>query len=159
MVIDVDVRIEAHPGVPEDAAALLDEVCRRALLSLGWKAAEVSVVLTDDEEMRTLNRTYRGIDSPTDVLSFPLDELDPQAGPPEGGDDGEAPHLGDIVISAERAVSQAQEYGHSVRRELAYLAVHGILHLLGYTHDEEDDRRAMREREEAILASLGIGRE
>ena len=121
------------------------------------KNAEVSVTFVDNEEIHALNREFRDKDKPTDVLSFPLwdadegFELDPAIG---------AVALGDIVISAERAHEQAEEFGHSVEREICYLAVHSILHLLGYDHMDEGPMKAqMREREEAILGALGIPRE
>lgn len=117
--------------------------------------AEVGVTFADDEYIRELNRDYRGIDKTTDVLSFALEEGDEpsiEGGPPET-------LLGDIVISLETAVRQAEEFGHSLERELAYLTVHGMLHLVGYDHEEEADRKAMRLQEEKVLSLVGIGRE
>ncbi|MBP3401261.1 MAG: rRNA maturation RNase YbeY [Selenomonadales bacterium] len=117
--------------------------------------AEVSLMFTDDETIHEMNREYRGIDRPTDVLSFALEEGEEEeiyGGPEEN-------LLGDIIISVETATRQAEEYGHSVEREMAFLALHGMLHLLGYDHMEEEERKEMRAQEEAILASLGITRE
>lgn len=117
--------------------------------------AEVSLMFTDDETIHEMNREYRGIDRPTDVLSFALEEGEEEeiyGGPEEN-------LLGDIIISVETATRQAEEYGHSVEREMAFLALHGMLHLLGYDHMEEEERQQMRAQEEAILASLGITRE
>ena len=117
--------------------------------------AEVSLMFTDDETIHEMNREYRGIDRPTDVLSFALEEGEEEeiyGGPEEN-------LLGDIIISVETAIRQAEEYGHSVEREMAFLALHGMLHLLGYDHMEEEERQEMRAQEEAILASLGITRE
>ena len=117
--------------------------------------AEVSLMFTDDETIHEMNREYRGIDRPTDVLSFALEEGEEEeiyGGPEEN-------LLGDIIISVETATRQAEEYGHSVEREMAFLALHGMLHLLGYAHMEEAERQEMRAQEEAILASLGITRE
>ena len=117
--------------------------------------AEVSLMFTDDETIHEMNREYRGIDRPTDVLSFALEEGEEEeiyGGPEEN-------LLGDIIISVETATRQAEEYGHSVEREMAFLALHGMLHLLGYDHKEEEERKEMRAQEEAILASLGITRE
>ncbi|MBQ1249518.1 MAG: rRNA maturation RNase YbeY [Selenomonadales bacterium] len=117
--------------------------------------AEVSLMFTDDETIHEMNREYRGIDRPTDVLSFALEEGEEEeiyGGPEEN-------LLGDIIISVETATRQAEEYGHSVEREMAFLALHGMLHLLGYDHMEEEERQEMRAQEEAILASLGITRE
>ena len=117
--------------------------------------AEVSLMFTDDETIHEMNREYRGIDRPTDVLSFALEEGEEEeiyGGPEEN-------LLGDIIISVETATRQAEDYGHSVEREMAFLALHGMLHLLGYDHMEEEERQEMRAQEEAILASLGITRE
>ena len=117
--------------------------------------AEVSLMFTDDETIHEMNREYRGIDRPTDVLSFALEEGEEEeiyGGPEEN-------LLGDIIISVETATRQAEEYGHSVEREMAFLALHGMLHLLGSDHMEEEERKEMRAQEEAILASLGITRE
>ena len=120
----------------------------------------VGLIITDDDGIRELNRRHRGIDSPTDVLSFPLQEYEnpevprvlfPQ--PP-----GEPLSLGDVVISYPRAVEQAQEYGHSLDRELAFLLVHGILHLLGYDHEDPAQARQMRQEEERVLQGLGLTR-
>ena len=123
---------------------------------------EINVLLTDDEGIHAVNRETRGVDRPTDVLSFPMFELEPDV-PPEGEafldpETGRCP-LGDMCISLERAAAQAEEYGHSLDRELCYLAVHSALHLLGYDHlDEGPMKRQMRAREEAILGKLGITR-
>lgn len=116
--------------------------------------AEVSVLVTDDAHLHELNRDYRGVDAPTDVLSFADDAEPGFAAPPD------APHyLGDIAISYERVLAQAAEYGHSPARELAYLSAHGCLHLLGYDHERgPDDAAAMRAREEAAMTALGLTR-
>ena len=115
---------------------------------------EVSLVLSSDEYIHTLNREYRGIDSSTDVLSFALNEGEE----PVVMNGPEEVLLGDIVISMETATRQAMEYGHSLERELAYLAVHGILHLLGYDHMADEEKRNMRLEEEHVLSLLGINR-
>lgn len=115
---------------------------------------EVSLVLADDPYIHELNRTYRGKDRPTDVLSFALNEGDE----PEIVDGPEEMLLGDIIISMETAQRQAEEYGHSLEREMAFLTVHGMLHLLGYDHEEEAGRAEMRQEEEYVLAALGITR-
>jgi len=115
---------------------------------------EVSVVLSDDEYIHQLNRQYRGKDCPTDVLSFALNEGEE----PEIIDKPEEILLGDIIISLETATRQAEEYGHSLERELAYLTVHGILHLLGYDHMTEEEKKKMRQEEEYVLSFLGINR-
>ena len=122
---------------------------------------EIDVAVTDNGGIHALNLEMRGVDAATDVLSFPMFPLEPGQLPgPEDADPatGLIP-LGDMVISMERVQAQAKEYGHSNRRELAYLAVHSALHLLGYDHLDEGPQNArMREREEAIMAELGIGR-
>ena len=125
---------------------------------------EINVLVTDDASIRAINKAYRNIDKATDVLSFPMFQLTP--GAPPTLDDVEADPgtglvpLGDMVISMEHVAAQAKEYGHSNRRELAYLVVHSVLHLLGYDHlDEGPQKKQMRAREEAILAELGISRE
>ena len=113
--------------------------------------AEVSVLLADDEYIQELNRDYRGKDCPTDVLSFALDEGEEPAvlgGPEET-------LLGDIIISLETAARQAEEFGHSLERELAYLTVHGMFHLLGFDHETEQEKSVMREKEEEVLSALG----
>ena len=120
---------------------------------------EISVLLVDNATIQELNRDYREKDVPTDVLSFPLEEeLEGEAEPEIiGGPD--ARMLGDIVISVEKAVTQAAEYGHSVERELAFLLVHGLLHLLGHDHEKgEAAKTLMRSEENRILTALGISR-
>ena len=119
--------------------------------------AEVSVVLVDDAYIRELNRQYRAKDTHTDVLSFAMRESVPEEEAIEG-DPGAEQLLGDIVISVERAREQAEEYGHSFERELGYLAVHGVLHLLGYDHEKEEDRKIMRQKEEEILKAFDLTR-
>ena len=126
---------------------------------------EVSVLLTDDQGIQEVNREMRGIDRATDVLSFPSAEYERPADfdgleeqdvfNPETGEY----MLGDILISAEKVKSQAQEYGHSEIRELAFLTAHSMLHLMGYDHEDEEERRIMEERQEAILQRIGITRE
>ena len=123
---------------------------------------EVDVLFTDDEGIHAINLEQREVDAPTDVLSFPMFDLQPGEHPgAEDADPGSGlVPLGDMVISLERAAAQGEEYGHGVEREAAYLAVHSVLHLLGYDHMDEGPMKAqMREREEAILNELGITRE
>ena len=117
------------------------------------EAAEVSLVFVDDDYIHGLNAQYRGVDAPTDVLSFAMQEGDPMPGPDE-----ENIILGDVVISLQAAERQAGEYGHSFRREAVYLTVHGVLHLLGYDHLNKDDRAIMRQKEEGVLSRLGMAR-
>ena len=117
---------------------------------------EVDITLVDDAAIHELNRTYRGIDRPTDVLSFALDEGEEE---PEVDDDEIEHLLGDVIISAPTAVRQGEEYGHGHEREMTYLAVHGMLHLLGYDHMEEKDKLIMRKREEEVLRRLDLAEE
>ena len=115
---------------------------------------EVSVTFTDDEGIRKLNRNYRKIDKPTDVLSFPLFDFE---GEGDAMTDELDDMLGDIVISLERAAAQAEEFGHSFEREVAFLTVHSMLHLLGYDHEtSEEDELDMRRRQTAIMEMLGL---
>jgi len=131
----------------EELTQLLTTVIEQGLLYSGYREeAEVGVILVNDEEIREMNREYRHIDQPTDVLSFALLEGEPQPTTP-----GAPILLGDIVISLPTATRQAAEYGHSLNREVTYLAVHGLLHLLGYDHIEEEDKGIMRQKEEEIL--------
>jgi len=112
---------------------------------------EVSLVFVDDDYIHGLNTQYRGVDAPTDVLSFAMQEGEPMPGP-----DDENTILGDVVLSLQAAERQAGEYGHSFRREAAYLTVHGVLHLIGYDHQSEDERAIMRRKEERVLSLLGL---
>ncbi len=109
---------------------------------------EVSVSFVGDDEIRDLNREYRGVDKSTDVLSFPMDDefiIDNRI-------------LGDVIINTRRVMEQAEELGHSNERELSYLTVHSILHLLGYDHMEDEDKKEMREREKLAMRELSIYR-
>lgn len=149
----LDLRLEAdvQPRFTQRVdLETLRRVIHKALTAEGvGGAVEISLVITDDDEVRELNATYRGVDEPTDVLSFPQATPGQEFGfvlPP-----GQARHLGDVIISFPRAEEQADEYGHSLERELSYLTVHGVLHLLGYDHQEEAEKRVMRSKEEAAL--------
>ena len=151
------------PGVNDSQRAFLRKVIRTALAAEGVDfPCEVDVRVTSDAGIQEINREMRQVDAPTDVLSFPVFDLAPGELPgPEDADPGTGlVPLGDMVISLERVHAQAKEFGHSSRRELAYLAVHSVLHLLGYDHlDEGPMKQQMRAREEAILGELGITRE
>ena len=124
---------------------------------------EINVFVCGDETIRAINKSSREIDKATDVLSFPMFTLTPGA-PPASWDEFEDPGtglvpLGDMAISLERAAQQAKEFGHSTKREVGYLTIHSILHLLGYDHvDEGPMKRQMRAREEAILADIELSR-
>ena len=141
---------------------LLRRVINAALDAEGVDVlCEVNVLLTGDREIHAVNLEQRGVDRPTDVLSFPMFELTPGDKPQAGWadpDTGLVP-LGDMMLSLERCAAQAEEFGHSMERELSYLAVHSVLHLLGYDHLDEGPQKAqMRAREEAILSGLGVTR-
>ncbi len=119
-------------------------------------ACEVSITLTDNEHIHALNKQHRGVDKPTDVLSFPL--VDFAGEKEEPAMDEPVVSLGDIVISLEKAAEQAEEYGHSFKREVAFLCVHSMLHLLGYDHEtSEEDDADMRRRQREIMDILGLG--
>ncbi len=109
--------------------------------------ADMSIVLTDDAQLRELNREYLGIDAPTDVLSFPSDEEDPETG---------TPYLGDILISIPRAAQQAEAAGHPVEAEVQLLVVHGTLHLLGHDHAEAAEKARMWQAQSEVMAKLGL---
>lgn len=121
--------------------------------------AEVDVTIVDDEEIHELNREYRGMDKPTDVLSFALDEDSEDSDEPELLGAPEEHLYGDIIISAETALRQAEEYGHGLERELTYLAVHGMFHLLGYDHMTEAEKAVMRAKEEEALRAINLSEE
>jgi probable rRNA maturation factor len=155
--IEVSLAENLEGRLPAELDLALVELAVAAVLR-GEGAAgplEVGVLITDDAHIHALNRDYRGVDAPTDVLSFGDD------GPESGfvAQPGAPRYLGDIAISYERVLAQAADYGHSPARELAYLAAHGALHLLGYDHERGPDQAAaMRAREEAAMAELGLTR-
>ena len=143
-------------------AAMLRRTVKAALTAEGMESdCEINILLTDDEGIQAVNRDMRDIDRPTDVLSFPMFDLVPGEHPDEMDADpatGLVP-LGDMCISVERARAQAEEYGHSFEREICYLCVHSVLHLLGYDHlDEGEMKRQMRGREEVIMSQLKLER-
>ena len=159
----IPVTADVPGAANERNCAFIRKVIRAALAAEGMELpCEVDVLLTNDAHIHQINLEMRQVDRPTDVLSFPEFELQPGELPAEEDADpgtGLIP-LGDMVISMEHVAAQAKEYGHSNRRELAYLVTHSVLHLLGYDHLDEGPMKAqMREREEAILAELGITRE
>ena len=146
-----------------EMSSLIQTVCQKVMeLEECDFDAQISLTLTDNENIRQINNEHRGIDKPTDVLSFPMLEFD------ENGDiienefeyDEDMIMLGDIVISMERAREQAIEFGHSFTREIAFLTAHSMLHLLGYDHvDDEEGERIMCQKQEAVLGGLGITRD
>lgn len=155
----ISVTAEVPGAAGEREIALIRRTVRTALSEEGVTVpCEVDVLLTDDEGIRGLNREMRGVDKPTDVLSFPMFQYEPGLPPTDLNDADPATGLvplGDMAVSMERVRAQAAEYGHSERRELSYLVTHSVLHLLGYDHLDEGPQKArMREREEAVLAAL-----
>ena len=158
----IPVTAEAPGAVSQRSCALIRRTIRTALEAEGVTfPCEIDVLLTDDAGIREINSRMRQVDRPTDVLSFPEFDLKPGELPTaEDADPGTGLiPLGDMVLSMERVAAQAKEYGHSKRRELAYLVTHSVLHLLGYDHlDEGAMKKQMRWREEAIMALLGLER-
>jgi probable rRNA maturation factor len=156
--IIVDSEVEAE----EEMEALIRRSITTALAVEGMNLpCEINVLLTDDEGIHRTNLEMRNVDRPTDVLSFPMFDLVPPEKPGEDCVDiaSNLVPLGDMCISLERAAAQAEEFGHSVEREVSYLTVHSVLHLLGYDHmDEGEEKARMRAREDAIMNVLGIGR-
>ena len=159
-----EILFDAEVEVPQTLQQEMERVIRAALEAEGVALpCEISVLLTDDAGIHQVNLDMRGVDQPTDVLSFPMFDLEP--GIPPAGEDyldpaSELCPLGDMCISLERAAAQAEDFGHSLEREVCYLTVHSVLHLLGYDHLDEGPMKAqMRAREEAILSVLGITRE
>ncbi len=151
--------LELHLDINESFQAYLDERWVRRVVAETLAAeqvtspADLSLVITDDEGIRQLNRDYRETDEATDVLSFALLEESgvPFVNPPDG-----VLHLGEVVVSYPRAVEQAGEHHHSVQRELALLMVHGVLHLLGLEHEEPEDEQRMRAEEQRVLGVLDL---
>lgn len=130
-------------------SALLERAARFTLDCESASAdMDMTIVLTDDAQLRELNRNYLGVDAPTDVLSFPASESDPETG---------AAYLGDIVISIPRAAQQAQAAGHPVEAEVQLLVVHGVLHLLGHDHAEAQEKARMWDEQAKVLERLGLG--
>ncbi len=149
VTIDVDDRFASEVDTDE-----VVQLIRHVLQAEGASTGEVSIWITDEAELHALNRTYRGVDRSTDVLSFGEDKSTTFVSAP-----GQPHHLGDLAVSYPHVVRQAEEYGHSRRRELSYLVTHGLLHLLGYDHERPEDAEVMRRREEELLGDLQITRE
>lgn len=134
---------------------LIENVISEALKYEGVSDnTEISVTIVDNEEIRKINNKYRNIDRATDVLSFPLIDFDNEDLP----NDGSKIYLGDIIISIERAKEQANEYGHSLDREVGFLTAHSMLHLLGYDHMVTEEEKVMFAKQEEILSNLGLKR-
>lgn len=150
IITDKQKKIKLQSGI----RMLIRRACNAVLVTEKFgDSAEVNVTLVDDEKIKMLNTEHRGIEASTDVLSFPLGENGVYDTNPENG----AKMLGDIVISVEHAVKQAESYGHSFQREIAFLTVHSMLHLLGYDHVNGGiEQMRMREKEELVLTKLGV---
>ena len=150
-----------------DGGGILELLTRAISFAAGFETKkdnfELSLTITDDARIQALNREFRNIDRSTDVLSFPLIQRVPGGTADFWKEEDINPDtgcvmLGDIVLSLETAARQAEEYGHSLEREAAYLCVHSVLHLLGYDHIDEQDKKIMRAREEEIMNAFGLGR-
>lgn len=139
--------------IPTGLRMLVRRCCNAVLRMENFQgAAEVSVTFANNEQIHELNKMHRNVDAPTDVLSFPMGEdgkydIDPATN---------AKILGDIVISMEKAVEQAERFGHTLQREVGYLTAHSMLHLLGYDHEEPLEKVHMREKEELVMTQLGL---
>lgn len=157
MHLEIDV-LDKSGTLPEDTLLMIERMLHHAAEVEGIeRGSELSVTFVTNDEIHEINREYRGKDSPTDVISFAMEELG------EGEMDikivGAPRVLGDILISVERAKEQASDYGHSNERELGFLAIHGFLHLLGYDHMEQEEENNMNSKQEEILQSFGLRRE
>ena len=152
---EMEIIISTYPEKLQSSSSI-ERIVKEAIVKVGelygLETAEVSITLTDNVYIHELNMKYRNIDRPTDVLSFALNEGEE----PEIVDGPVVNMLGDIIISVERATEQAAEYGHSIEREIAFLTVHGMLHLLGYDHMEEDERIKMEDKQKEVLEKLQI---
>lgn len=144
IVINVDFNDQQNEiEISQEVLELLEKVIVTAAELEGYSGGEVSVAFVSNQQIKKLNNKYRDKNEATDVLSFPIDDE----------------MLGDIIISAGRAAEQAEDYGHSLKRELAYLTVHGMLHLFGYDHYNQEEKKEMRQKEERVLTQLGISRD
>jgi len=146
--------------IPDQWISMLERLLHLACESEQVDDGEVALTFVDDEQIHELNRTYRQIDRPTDVLSFAMLEQGEGEIDIRFDEDEQSPQamLGDIIISVERAKAQSEEYGHSLEREIGFLFVHGFLHLLGYDHDTEEAEKEMFAKQEAILNRAGLVR-
>lgn len=161
MTVLIDNR-QSYENIGKDTEDLIDRLVDAVLKYENCTDDfEVSISFVSNEEIMDLNREYRGIDAVTDVLSFPMLEFEENNDELEDDEEEyieEELPLGDIVISVERADEQAKEYGHSLKRELAFLLVHGMLHLLGYDHEKGEEETIMFQKQEEILEKLNIRR-
>lgn len=145
-------------ALPQTLEELLRELMCYAGEAEGIASGDVAVTIVDDEEIRQLNLQYRGLDKPTDVLSFSMLESGDDESPIHYDEELPENMLGDIVISAPTAKRQSEEYGHSFERELGFLFVHGFLHLIGYDHGDAEAERIMTDKQEQALGRAGLSR-
>ena len=147
----------------DEIEAVIREAVETALEILDWGdvLCAVDVTITDNEKIREVNKLYRSIDRETDVLSFPMIEFDEdgEAKVTDGDYEGDTLILGDIVLSLEKALSQSEEYGHSLKREAGFLALHSALHLMGFDHEKDEDAVKMRALEKEALLKMDLKRE
>jgi len=165
--LTINLEYEASKQLDFDYKEIIEKVVAQCLDEEDFPyEAEISILLTDDKQIQELNKNFRGKDAPTDVLSFPALEYK-KAGDfsflDEAGDEYFNPDtgeciLGDIVISVDRAISQAEEYGHSIVREIAFLTAHSMFHLMGYDHMTDDERLIMEDKQKKVLYDLKIYR-
>lgn len=141
-VIKIDINNKTKKDIDEELLHLFRRIAGLAAELEGYENGELSIALVNNQEIQQLNKKYREVDEPTDVLSFPMDEE----------------VWGDVIISMNRVQEQAEEYGHSITREACYLVIHGVLHLLGYDHHSQEEKAKMRQHEERILSDLNIDR-
>ena len=141
------IHIEINPSLQTDLVPDIFERAAQAVLAHQSTDGDLTLVLTDDEQLHALNQEFLGIDGPTDVLSFPASETDPETA---------RPYLGDILISIPRAEVQARAAGHALEAEVQLLAIHGTLHLLGYDHAEADEKARMWKAQAEVLEGLGL---
>ena len=163
LLIENETEVSLDLDIEKEARSIIEFVLEET--KCPWEC-EVNLTITDNDGIHRLNKEFRDIDRPTDVLSFPMADF-PKAGDfswlDDGGEDCFNPDtgelmLGDIVISADKVLEQAKEYGHSVRREFCFLIVHSMLHLIGYDHIEDSDRLVMEPLQKQILDDAGINR-
>lgn len=143
----ITIQVKRNVSLPVDRSILFHAAQHTIDISNISRHSSLTIVIGNDALLHRLNRQYRQVDSPTDVLSFPSGEVDP---------DTDLPYLGDVIISLTRASEQASAYGHSLTDELQLLVVHGILHLLGYDHIQPADKQKMQSAQDSILSQLGV---
>ncbi len=154
MTVLIDIRTE---GFPKELECVMTQIVQESLRYEGFtEKCEISISIVDDAEIHQINKQFRNMDRPTDVLSFPQLTFSEDE-QPQCNENGEIV-LGDIIISQERAKQQAREYGHSFKREIAFLTAHSMLHLLGYDHMDQEEEREMFQKQKEILELAGIPR-